>query len=138
MKLYLCGFVLVATAGDTALADHKFDAERKKLEGTWDLKAVEVKGKQFDKPDVAGGRIIFAKNMKVIIKDPGKPEKRGKYKIDASKSPKHLDLIGTKEGNDGDVIQTIYEVENGELRIGSGPPRGTRLTRHLKAGARQL
>lgn len=118
MKRYLFGFVVLAAVGGAVLADDKADAEAKKLEGTWDLKSIEVKGKKIDAPEGKGGSIVFAKDMKVVMKDPGQPDKPAKYTIDASKSPKHLDLIELKDGKEGDRIQVIYDVDGDKLKLG--------------------
>jgi len=130
MKRYIVGFVMLAALGGVVLADDKADAEAKKLEGEWDVKAIEVKGKKIDAPDGKGGSIVFAKGMKVVMKDPGKPNKDGKFKLDAGKSPKQLDLIELKDGKDGDVMEAIYELEGDSLRLGFSAegPKGKRPT----------
>jgi uncharacterized protein (TIGR03067 family) len=130
MKQYLFGFVVLAAVGGAVLADDKAEAEAKKLEGTWDVKSIEVKGKKIDAPEGKGGSIVFAKGMKVVMKDPGKPDKDGKYKLDTSKSPMQLDLIELKDGKDADVMQAIYEVKEDTLRLGFSAegPKGKRPT----------
>lgn len=130
MKRYIFGFVIVAAVGGAVLADDKADAEAKKLHGTWDVKSIEVKGKKINAPEGKGGSIVFAKGMKVVMKDPNKEDEHGKYKIDTSKNPKQLDLIQLKDGKDGDVMQAIYEIEGDMLRLGFPVegPKGKRPT----------
>ncbi len=128
MKRFLFGLLTAAAVGGAVLADDKTDAEAKKLEGAWDIVSVEVMGKKIDAPKGKGGSIIFAKDGKVIMKDPGKKDKFGTYKIDAGKSPKILDLIESKDGKAGEVTEGIYEVDGDNLRWGVSAegPKGKR------------
>jgi uncharacterized protein (TIGR03067 family) len=128
MKRFFVGFLVAATVGGAVLADDKTAAEAKKLEGTWDIESIEIMGKKIDAPKGKGGSIVFAKDMKVIMRDQGKEDKPGTYKIDAGKSPKTLDLIESKEGKAGEVMEAIYEVEGDNLKMGfSGEgPKGKR------------
>jgi uncharacterized protein (TIGR03067 family) len=130
MKRYLCGFVMMAAVGGTVLGDEKTDAEVKKLLGAWDVVAIEVMGKKIEAPKGKGGSIVFAKDMKVIMKDPNKPDKPGTYKIEASTNPKQLDVIESKDGKGGEMMQVIYEVEGDDLKMGFSAegPKGKRPT----------
>jgi uncharacterized protein (TIGR03067 family) len=141
MKRFLFGFAMMAALGGMVLADDKTDkgsavkgddktaAETKILEGTWDIEAFEVMGKKIPAPQGKGGSIVFAKNMKVIMKDP-KGNKDGTYKLDVSKTPKTLDLIETKDGKPGEVLPVIYEIDGDKMKMGfSGEgPKGKRPT----------
>jgi uncharacterized protein (TIGR03067 family) len=118
MKRAIFGFVVLAVVCGAVLADERTDAEVKELEGVWNLEAVEIKGKKLDAPKGKGGSIVFAKDMKVIMKEPNKPDKQGRYKIEVGTNPKQLDLIELKDGKDEEVIQVIYEIEDDTLRMG--------------------
>ncbi len=107
MKRGLFGFVVMAAMGGMVLAQERTDAE---LEGVWDLEAIEIGGKKIDAPKGKGGSFTFTKDGKVLMKDPNKPDKHGKYKADAGTDPKQLDLIESKDGKDGQVMRFIYEV----------------------------
>ena len=129
MNRYVFGFVVMAAVGGAVVADEKADAEVKKLAGTWEIDAIEFGGKKFPAPPGKGGSIVFAKDMKVIMKDPKKADKNGTYKIDAGKTPKELDLIEGKDGDKkGEVMEAIYEVDGDKLKMGlSGKgPKGKR------------
>jgi uncharacterized protein (TIGR03067 family) len=141
MKRFLFGLLMAAAVGGAVLADDKAKkgavkdddkttAEAKKLQGTWEIEALEIMGKKIDAPKGKGGSIVFSKDMKVTMKDPGKEDKPGTYKIDASKDPKHLDLIELKDGKEGKVTQLIYEVEGDKLKMGFSAegPKGKRPT----------
>ena len=137
MKRFVFGFAMMAALGSMVLADDKTEkggavkdddktaAEAKKLEGTWEIETIVVKGKEIPAPK-GKGSIVFAKDMKVIMKDP-KGNKDGTFKIDVGKSPKTLDLI---ESKDGEKMQVIYEIDGDKMKWGfSGDgPKGTRPT----------
>jgi uncharacterized protein (TIGR03067 family) len=129
MNRYVFGFVVMAIVGGAVLADEKSDAEVKKLEGTWDIDAIESMGKKIPAPAGKGGSIVFSKDMKVVMKDPKKADQPGTYTIDAGKTPKQLDLIEKKEGDKkGEVMQAIYHVDGDKLRMGFSAkgPKGER------------
>jgi uncharacterized protein (TIGR03067 family) len=130
MKRSILGFLVVAAVGTAGWAEDKTDAEAKNLEGVWEVKAFERKGDKTNAPEGKGGAMVFGKDMMLTLQDPGKPDKRGRYKIDPSKSPKQLDLIQLQDGKVGTVMQAIYEVEEDALRIGFSAegPRGKRPT----------
>lgn len=139
MKRLLFGLATMVLLGSMVLADDKTEkggavkadgkttAEAKKLEGTWDIVAFEIMGKKIDAPKGKGGTLVFAKGMKVTMKDP-KGDKDGTYKIDVSKDPKTLDLIELKDGKEGEVMETIYEVDGDNMKMGfsSQGPKGKR------------
>jgi uncharacterized protein (TIGR03067 family) len=124
MKRCIVGFVMLAAVGGAVVAEDKADADVKKLQGEWNIEAIEIQGKKIDGKGKAGG-IVFAKDMKVIMKSPGQKDSPGTYKIDATKKPKHLDLI---EGEKKEVIETIYELDGDSLKMGlpTKGPKGKR------------
>jgi uncharacterized protein (TIGR03067 family) len=125
MKQYIFGFVVLAAIVGAARSEAAEDAAEKMLQGEWDLASVEVQGKVLPAPAGKGGSIVFAKDGKLIWKDPGKPDKIGKYKIDADKAPKQIDLIVSKEG---EPMQGIYEFDEDKLKMAfsADGPKGKR------------
>jgi len=127
MKRCVMGVMLLATVGGAVLADTKADADADKVLGAWDLTSIEIKGKKTDATEGGGGTFIFAKDNKLTIKDKGKQDKGGTFKMDASKSPKEIDLI---EGADGEKLEAIYDLDGDTLRLAISPqgPKGKRPT----------
>lgn len=125
MKQYTFRFVVFATMAGTALSANAADTDEEMLRGEWDLASIEVQGKSLPAPVGKGGSIIFDKNGKLILKDPGKPDKGGKYKINAGKDPKQIDLIVSK---DGEAMQGIYELDGEQLKMAFSAegPKGKR------------
>jgi uncharacterized protein (TIGR03067 family) len=115
-------FAAMASAARCAVAA---DTDEKMLQGEWELVSLEVQGKTLPAPGGKGGSIVFAKGEKLIWKDPGKPEKIGKYKIDAHREPKQIDLITSK---DGETVQGIYAFDDDKLKMAFSAkgPKGQR------------
>ncbi len=114
MKRYSLGFVILAAMAGAALRGNVADTDEQMLQGEWDLASIEVQGKSLPAPVGKGGSIIFDKDGKLTLKDPGKPDKVGNYKIDAGKDPKQIDLTLSK---DGEAMQGIYELDGEKLKM---------------------
>ncbi len=87
----------------------------KSLDGTWVPTAAELAGEKI--PDE------LRKSMKLVIDDGkytltvSKVPDRGTVKLDASKSPKAIDITGVEGPNKGKTILAIYETTDDTLRI---------------------
>jgi len=114
MKRYFFGFLIFATMIVVSRSEAAADTDADMLQGEWELVSVEIQGKTLPALAGKGGSIVFAKDGKLIWKDPGKPERIGKYKIDASQAPKQIDLTTSKEG---EAIPGIYELDGDKLKM---------------------
>jgi uncharacterized protein (TIGR03067 family) len=100
-----------------ARGDDKSNEDGEKLVGTWACASGVNDGKALGEETVQKVRLT-------LTKDGGYKTERGKqvlfdstYKIDASKRPKHIDLIGTEGENVGKAAQGIYVLEGDTLKI---------------------
>src|SRR5260370_32969518 len=93
--------------------DAKDDA--KSMDGTWLPSAAELGGEKFSDE--------VRKTIKLVVHDGkytvtvGKNPDRGTVKLDPSKKPKEMDIIGTEGPNKGKTILAIYEMTDDTLRI---------------------
>lgn len=127
---------LVALCCFTARADEpKVDAvkaEQKKLEGTWLLTGVEIKGTTTPAPD-DGTLFVFGADGSLVAKEKGRPDKKGTYRVDPAKTPREIDFVGAAEkGKEAGakLMLAIYERDGNTLRLGvpvGGDPAKTRL-----------
>lgn len=96
----------------TASADEK---DAKALDGTWIPQSGEFGGNKF--PDE------ILKSIKLVIKDSkysvtvGKEVDKGTAKVDGSKKPKEMDIVGTDGPNKGKTFPAIYELDGDTLKI---------------------
>lgn len=97
----LTTFVLSLTALPLLAADDKDKTDQEKIQGTWKIvAAVCNQGEEKDMQRVIGTIVTF-KGDKVIRGKPGDSDHdEGTFKLDATKSPKYIDLHA-KEGTIG-------------------------------------
>jgi uncharacterized protein (TIGR03067 family) len=114
MKRLLCWSMLVCIcAAPVARGDDKEDS--KKMQSTWKPVSAELAGKPF--PDEA------LKTMKLVLADGkytvtvGGQTDEGTVKLDSAKTPRAMDIEGTKGPNKGKTIPAIYELKDTTLRI---------------------
>ncbi|HEY8504722.1 MAG TPA: TIGR03067 domain-containing protein [Gemmataceae bacterium] len=109
----------LALAGGLRAQDEAKELE--KLKGTWVIVKAERGGKPADEPK--GDRITFDAD-KITVNIRG-TERKGKVKIDATKTPKQIDLIAEGEDAPGPA-PAIYELEGDTLKMALGRPGGDR------------
>ena len=104
---------LVSLVGAAARGGATLDAQE--MDGTWKPVAAELAGEQWPKQ--------VLDSMKLILKDDkytvqvGEQSDNGEVKRDPSKSPKTMDIKGTKGPNEGKTFLVIYELKGDELRV---------------------
>ncbi len=116
MKIALfCSLVFFALLAMRSLAHDDAPAAAKDFEGTWLPLSAEFAGEKWhDK---------VLKTIKMVLKDEnytvtvGEAIDEGTWKIDPSKSPKTMDIKGTKGPNEGKTFLTIYELDKDTLRV---------------------
>jgi uncharacterized protein (TIGR03067 family) len=117
MKLFLSAAVGLATLGFTAFVfadDAANKKDKEKLQGTWQAVSGEREGK--DDPEAAQHSLVFD-GEKFMIKRGDQVFVQGTFKIDASKSPKTMDIDIT-EGPDkikDKTAQAIYALDGDNL-----------------------
>lgn len=91
------------------------DQDAKALEGTWIPQSGELSGSPFPE--------AILKTIKLEIKDgkytvtAGAAVDKGIAKIDSSKKPKEMDIMGTEGPNKGKTIPVIYEIDGDTLKV---------------------
>jgi uncharacterized protein (TIGR03067 family) len=117
-------FIFAVTAvslGGLVRADEKDDKKAlKDLAGEYLIIGIEAKGVKFGEEELAkfakgDDRKVTIKDDKIIARLGGK-EDPATIKLDASKTPGHIDLTSTKDGKT-EVNYGIYKVEKDVLTI---------------------
>jgi uncharacterized protein (TIGR03067 family) len=114
----LCTLGLTASGGTGARADDKADVEKelKKFQGTWTFESVETGGKGESAEDFKGMTLTF-EGAKHTVKKGDEVIQVGTQKLDASKSPKTIDVTMTDGPNKGAVLLGIYEIDGDTLKV---------------------
>jgi uncharacterized protein (TIGR03067 family) len=101
----------VVFAGTVLGAQDQSAEEFRKLQGGWQVVAAEQRGKPFNAIK-GGGLLIDGRSF--FLKTAAGNEFRGEIRIDASKSPKHLDFVHAG----GKVVwNAIYTVDEENFRL---------------------
>jgi uncharacterized protein (TIGR03067 family) len=120
-----------------APADKAVREELKKLEGTW--QCVPMEGAERDEDARKAAKklklVIAGDKYKVLSED--RVTEEGTLVVDASKSPKTMDMKVTKSDGKGRVVECIYRWDDKEtLHISTAPPDYAR-PKSFDLGARE-
>lgn len=100
-------FAAVAVAADDAAA-------LKPLQGMWKVTAAELGGRPLGGDFMRTTKLTIQGDRYTVMAE--SPDK-GTLKVDASQSPKTMDVIGGEGPNKGKTILAIYEIKGDTLRI---------------------
>ena len=90
------------------------------IQGVWVVKEARRDGK--DANELAGHRVILAKERFVITSKDGKPVYAGSYRTDAGKVPPTIDFVHTLGTYKGKTWKGIYELTGDTMRICDNAP----------------
>jgi uncharacterized protein (TIGR03067 family) len=115
--LVCCSVLVCICVGSSAGADDatKTKEDGKKMQGTWKPVAAELGGKPFPQE--------LLKTMKLVMTDGkytvtvGEQTDEGTVKLEPSKEPRAMDIVGTKGPNQSKKFPAIYEITDTTLRI---------------------
>lgn len=118
MKTTFCGFwivgmLLTAIAGIASADDAKDEAikkDRKMIEGTWRIVALEVNGNKSSDEDAKKLSVVNGSDGTWSLLSEGKEVARGTNSFDPTKKPKTIDFTITEGGGKGNVHLGIYEL----------------------------
>ncbi|MEK6303136.1 MAG: TIGR03067 domain-containing protein [Acidobacteriota bacterium] len=85
--------------------------DSKLIEGTWIMVSFEMGGQQMPQEALKDSNLVL-KDGRYTFQD-----SQGTYKINPTKKPKAMDLVGTKGPNEGKTSLAIYELTANTFRI---------------------
>jgi uncharacterized protein (TIGR03067 family) len=118
----LAGALLAADAPKAGTAEE----EMKKLQGSWKVVSLEVEGKAIPEEEFKDVRVIFKGDKMFSTKGGKEGGKPNRYKLDPSKTPKHIDIFhpatvraaGKKKEEVVELTSPeIYSLEGNKLKI---------------------
>jgi len=123
MRLALIAVLLCSSA---LIADDKKDDARKAFQGTWTI----VDRKKADSKEPVTAPTVVFEGDKYKIKAGDKVVEEGTFKVDGSKSPKHIEVASTEGMDKGKKWHGIYEIEGDTMRAVVGPTDKDRPTKY--------
>ena len=110
-RLIGCLYAVVLGAAQAALAD-----DAKDLQGSWKVVSLEANGENKPVEEFKGWKFVFEGEEGWLVK-PEETSQKFKFKLDAARDPKTIDLI-VQEGEDkGKVAPGIYKLKKDKLRL---------------------
>lgn len=85
------------------------------MQGSWTIVEAELGGTPFPAESTKDMTLVNAKGS-YVLKSKG-PEDKGTTAIDATKTPKQLDIKGTDGPNKGKTFLCIYEIDGDTLKV---------------------
>ena len=85
------------------------------MEGKWAITSAELAGTAFP-AEVTKTMTLILEKGKYTLKSPS-PDDIGTTSIDATKSPKELDITGTDGPNKGRTMLCIYELDGDTMKV---------------------
>ena len=86
------------------------------FQGRWKFVAIVVAGESIDAKHFATGEVTVTGDER-ILRDGGVIRGRAKYKVDATKTPKTIDLEVSEGPFKGRTLKGVYEFKGDELTI---------------------
>ena len=111
----VAGFVVSWFVVAVANADDAAKKDVKKLQGKWQAVELQVQGKKAPPEQVKKFRIVIKGDEITFNPDGG--NRKSKFKVDPSKSPKTMDMTPLDGPRKGKTILGIYSREKGQLKI---------------------
>jgi len=117
MRVFYCSMLVCVCAVAVAHGDDSAGAtdDGKRIQGTWKPLAAELGGKPFPDDVLKTMKLILADGKYTVMV--GERPDEGTVKLDATKSPRAMDIVGTKGPNLGKTIPAIYELTGTTLKI---------------------
>jgi uncharacterized protein (TIGR03067 family) len=113
-------------AAGPLFAEDESEKDLKKMAGDWVVVSMLLNGKKQPEATMKAIRLTIAGDKYNTVV--GEEKDEGTLKIDATKSPREMDITSNVGPNKGMVIPCIYELKGNELHVSyafNGTPRAT-------------
>jgi uncharacterized protein (TIGR03067 family) len=116
MKLHTLLVAVISLGMGADDTKNPSDLEKDKLQGTWIVESIEVDGKPLDGELIKDATIAFSGDL--ITAKFQDQSKLGKFRLDATKKPKEIDLLNDDATADKkEVDRGIYQLEGDALKL---------------------
>jgi uncharacterized protein (TIGR03067 family) len=107
--------LIILAAGLAVAADTPKGAAKElaKLQGTWNVVAVEVDGQRLPAETTKGWKLVIKDNKYTF--EAGKASTEGTYRLDPAKTPKAIDATRTNGPDKGKTLLGIYQLDGDRL-----------------------
>ena len=127
----LSAFATIAVALDAK--DEAIKKDRKQIEGTWRVVALEVNGNKVSDEDAKKIKVVNGPNGTWTLFSDGKEIGKGTNSFDPTKTPKLIDFTQTEGEGKGNLYLGIYELGENTRKLCFAPPGKDRPTEFATA-----
>jgi uncharacterized protein (TIGR03067 family) len=130
------GVLLAAFAGLAAADDAKDEAikkDRKQIEGTWRIVALEIDGNKSAEEDAKKLSVVNGSDGTWTLRSEGQQISKGTSTFDPTKKPKTIDFTVTEGEGIGNQYRGIYELGEKTRKLCFAPPGKDRPTEFASA-----
>jgi len=128
---------LAVMAADTK--EEAIKKDRKRIEGTWKVVALEVGGNKSSDEDARKLTVVNGADGSWSLRSEGREISQGTTVIDPLKTPSTIDFTPTSGGGKGNLHQGIYEVKENTRKLCFTPPGHARPTEFVsQPGTEQI
>ena len=121
-------FLVVAVVGLPAIAraddakDEAIKKDRKRIEGTWRIVALEVNGNKVDEADAKKITVVNGADGTWSLRSEGKEISKGASTFDPTQKPKTINFTPTDGESKGNEYLGIYELGEKNRKLCFAPP----------------
>lgn len=108
--LIIFGILLTSIASADDANDEATKKDRQRIEGIWQITALEIGGNKSKDEDVKKLTVINGGNGTWSVRSEGKEISRGTSTFDLTQIPKSIDFTPTEGGGKGDQFLGVYEL----------------------------
>lgn len=120
--------VLLGTARADDAKEEAIKQDRKQIEGTWRIVALEINGNKAREEDARKLSVVNGPEGTWRLLSEGKEVARGTNSFDPTQKPKTIDFTITEGEGKGNVYQGIYELGEKTRKLCFAPPGKDRPT----------
>ncbi|MEX0713417.1 MAG: TIGR03067 domain-containing protein [Pirellulales bacterium] len=124
--VFLTAIVTVASAGNAK--DEAIKKDRKQIQGTWRVVALEVNANKAMEEDATKLTVVNGSDGTWSLRSEDKEISKGTSTIDPTKKPKTIDFTPTEGEGKGNEYQGIYELGKKTRKMCFAPPGKERPT----------
>jgi uncharacterized protein (TIGR03067 family) len=107
--LLVVGVLLATIASANDAKDEAIKKDRKRIEGTWQITALEISGNKSKDEDVKSLTVVNGDDGTWSVRSEGQEVSKGTSTVDPTKKPKTIDFTPTEGGGKGDQFLGIYQ-----------------------------
>jgi uncharacterized protein (TIGR03067 family) len=129
LGLLVVGVLLTTIASADDAEDEAIKKDRKRIQGTWKVTALEVNGNKAKDEDAKKITVVNGSDGTWSVRSEGKEISKGTSTFDPTKKPKTIDFTPTEGGGKGDLFLGIYTLGKNTRKLCFAPSGKDRPTK---------